>query len=125
MKGKFFGKLNGQSLMEYTIFVGIVIVSLLFMGSFLKRGVQSVVKLTADQLAPQNEAEESAEETEAHLEESYSSSRAEGRKRVEEINPGTEHGWIMYRYGVDARPWRTTTYSNVVMNLGYTNQIAF
>jgi hypothetical protein len=44
---------RGQSIIEYTIMIGIVTLVLFFMGTGIKRGVQSLVKVTADQVGNQ------------------------------------------------------------------------
>jgi len=49
---------RGQTILEYTIIVGIVTVVLFYMGTAVKRGVQSLVKVTADQVGNQQEADQ-------------------------------------------------------------------
>ena len=49
---------RGQSMIEYTIIVGIVTVVLYYMGTGIKRGVQSMVKATADQVGNQQNADQ-------------------------------------------------------------------
>ena len=48
----------GQSIMEYILLIGIVTVALTFMGPLFKRGLQSVVKVTADQIGDQRNADQ-------------------------------------------------------------------
>lgn len=45
--------MNGQSIIEYILLVGIVTLVLIYMGTDFKRGIQSVVKVTADQMGTQ------------------------------------------------------------------------
>jgi len=52
--------IKAQSLLEYAVLIGIVAGVVMAMGPYLKRGVQSIVKVTADQLAPQNLADQSS-----------------------------------------------------------------
>jgi len=114
---------NAQSLLEYALLAGIVTVAFLTMGVFMRRGIQSVVKVTADQLAPQNMAEKEDDITKAHLEESYTATRGRAEKLIREVNPATVTGSIEYRYAVDGTMrWETDTKSNTTMNMGYTNQ---
>ena len=54
-------KRSGQSILEYIILVGIVGVTLFYMGMAIKRGAQSMVKVTADQIANQQDADQSFE----------------------------------------------------------------
>ena len=51
--------LRGQSILEYIILIGIVGVALFYMGMALKRGAQSMVKVTADQIGSQKDADQS------------------------------------------------------------------
>ena len=58
---------NGQSAMEYILLVGIVTTALMIMGTDLKRGIQSVVKVTADQVGNQQNADQDF----SHVQEGY------------------------------------------------------
>ena len=49
---------RGQTILEYTIIVGIVAVVLSYMGVTIKRGLQSLVKVTADQVGNQQNADQ-------------------------------------------------------------------
>ena len=49
---------RGQSILEYTMIIGILTVVLFYMGTGIKRGVQSIVKVTADQVGNQQEADQ-------------------------------------------------------------------
>ena len=49
---------RGQTILEYTIIVGIVTMVLFYMGTAVKRGVQSLVKVTADQVGNQQNADQ-------------------------------------------------------------------
>jgi Flp pilus assembly pilin Flp len=49
---------RGQTILEYTIIVGIVTVVLFYMGTSIKRGVQSLVKVTADQVGNQQNSDQ-------------------------------------------------------------------
>ena len=49
---------RGQSLLEYTILIGIVTISLFYMGTGIKRGLQSLVKVSADQIGNQQNADQ-------------------------------------------------------------------
>ncbi len=44
---------SGQTIIEYVLLIGIVTLALFYMGVDFKRGVQSVVKITADQMGNQ------------------------------------------------------------------------
>jgi hypothetical protein len=49
---------RGQSILEYTMIVAILTVVLFYMGTSIKRGVQSLVKITADQVGNQQSADQ-------------------------------------------------------------------
>ena len=49
---------RGQTILEYTIIVGIVTVALYYMGTSIKRGMQSLVKVTADQVGNQQNSDQ-------------------------------------------------------------------
>ena len=53
----------GQTILEYTIIVGIVTVVLYYMGTGIKRGVQSLVKVTADQMGNQQNSDQDFNDT--------------------------------------------------------------
>lgn len=44
---------RGQTVLEYGMLIGIVTIALIYMSTDLKRGVQNVVKITADQMGAQ------------------------------------------------------------------------
>ena len=50
--------IKGQTIIEYIITIGIVITALYAMGPALKRGSQSLIRATSDQLATQQNAEQ-------------------------------------------------------------------
>ncbi|MBF0490973.1 MAG: hypothetical protein HQL15_10285 [Candidatus Omnitrophica bacterium] len=49
---------HAQSVLEYLLLIGIVTMVLIYMGTDFKRGIQSVVKVTADQMGNQTGAEQ-------------------------------------------------------------------
>jgi len=49
---------NGQSIIEYVLLVGIATMALMYMGTDFKRGVQSVFKVTVDQLGNQADSDQ-------------------------------------------------------------------
>jgi len=62
-KGKKMLARRGQTILEYTIIVGIVTVVLFYMGTGIKRGVQSLVKVTADQVGNQQNSDQDFNDT--------------------------------------------------------------
>ncbi len=49
---------RGQTILEYTLIAGIITAVLYYMGTGIKRGVQSMVKVAADQVGNQQEADQ-------------------------------------------------------------------
>ena len=49
---------RGQSILEYTMIIGIVTLVLYYMGTGIKRGVQSMVKVAADQVGNQQNSDQ-------------------------------------------------------------------
>ncbi len=49
---------RGQTVVEYIVLIGIITVALFYMGPLFKRGVQSLVKVTSDQIGGQQNAEQ-------------------------------------------------------------------
>jgi len=48
-------KNSGQNLMEYGLILGVVAIALLTMQTYFKRGIQSVIKVVADDYGPQGD----------------------------------------------------------------------
>ncbi len=48
---------NGQTLVEYVILISIVAAAFVAMSPYMKRGIQAVIKVTSDQLAPQKNSD--------------------------------------------------------------------
>ena len=102
---------RAQSLIEYTLIIGIVVIIIFAMNPIMKRGIQGMVKVVADQIGNQNASEQTFNsDTEGYLMNSYTDSRVNMDKRTQD-----RLGVITYEYG-DA----TNTDSNVMMNLGFT-----
>ena len=110
-------KLKGQTLIEYTMIVAVSAMTIMAMSVLMKRGIQSVVKVVADQLAYQNEAEEDYKEGSGYLINAYAVMRAH---QDSEIDASGEH--IKYWYG-DAlgggSNYTTQTSSETLVNLGF------
>ncbi len=110
-------KNNAQVTLEYVVLISIVAGVIVVMTVFLKRGIQAVVKVTADQIGLQNEAEQKKEETKGYLVNSYTAMRQHQEKEVVEY-PGSSATVLEYRYN-DRTATRTTTFTN----LGVRNKV--
>ena len=75
---------KGQSILEYTIVLGVIVIVMSAMGPMIKRGTQSLIKVVADQVGAQQNAEQKFDES-GHLEASYASTRT----------PRTNKPWIL------------------------------
>ncbi len=49
---------SGQTVVEYIVLIGIITAALIVMGPLFKRGVQSLVKVTSDQIGDQQNADQ-------------------------------------------------------------------
>lgn len=77
---------RGQTILEYTIIVGIVTVVLFYMGTGIKRGMQSLVKVTADQVGNQQNADQDFNDTrEGYMEASNSATQEIKNKQVTQL----------------------------------------
>jgi hypothetical protein len=110
---------RGQSIVEYTMIVTIVVVLLYFMGTSIKRGVQSLVKVTADQVGNQQEADQDFNDTQqGYMLVSNTESQLNRNKEVIETDI-----WVCgTRYYSTNTNYNETTYSvsNSITNGGFT-----
>jgi len=51
-------KNNSQGILEYAVVLGVVIVALVAMSLYFRRGIQAVIKVAADEAGSQKDAEE-------------------------------------------------------------------
>ena len=72
---RFRKKISGQSLLEYVLIVGAVSLIFVAMGPSMRRGIQSIVKVTSDELAVQNQADQTYDPNAGYLVESFSSTK--------------------------------------------------
>jgi hypothetical protein len=103
---------DAQSLLEYILLIGIITTSLLAMGTLLKRGIQGIVKITADQIGNQQNAEQKITPTSGYLIEAYTSTQSNIKKNTRELN-----GAVDYIFDD-----RVDTFSNSLVNLGFFNK---
>lgn len=125
---------TGQTAMEYIIFISVATTALFYMGPAMKRGLQGLVKVTADQIGNQQNADQDVDkpigsgvrnpnvnellsettpiEYSGYLVESNSSAQASSNKAVRERGYGSS---------VDVYE-RTHTIGNAVTDLGFTKQ---
>ena len=103
---------RAQSMLEYLILIGVVTVVLVALGPLFKRGIQAVVRLTADQLQTQANAEQKVTPTSGYLIYQYSTSQADNLKEKLEFLGDTI-------YNTNSQE---TVESNSLANLGFTNR---
>lgn len=80
---------RGQSIVEYTIIVGIVTMVIFYMGTTIKRGAQSLIKVTADQVGNQQNSDQDFNDIRQGYTEASVSSAQQTNNRVV-----TEAGYI-------------------------------
>ena len=102
---------KGQSILEYTIVLGVIVIIMFTMGPMLKRGTQSLIKLVADQVGVQKNADQRFDDS-GHLEASYAAARGSMDKQTLDFVGST----------TDVFNDLTSTQSNALINLGFTEQ---
>ena len=102
---------RGQTFIEYTLLIGVFVVVLVAMTPMVRRVIQSMVKLVADQVGNQVNAEQHLGQS-GYLVSSYSDIKADTRTRTKETSGIVEYIYndIIYT-GVQAST-----------NLGYSQQ---
>ena len=110
---------RGQSMLEYTIIVGIITVVLYYMGTSIKRGVQSLVKVTADQVGDQQNADQDfTDYQQGYLVSSNSMTQASKGKQVSELGSILSGGVVTYA-GNTAYSESSYTMTNTLTNGGF------
>src|SRR5580658_151514 len=88
---------RGQSILEYTIIVGIVTVVLYYMGTSIKRGMQSLVKVTADQVGNQaNSDQDFTDYQQGYMTSSNTLSQENKAKQIQELGYVPVSGTAIY-----------------------------
>ena len=105
-------------MIEYTIVIGIIIIVMFAMTPLIKRGTQCMIKVVADQIGNQKNADQTAfqgtgntlSNTEGYLKSSYTSAR-----NIQDQETQETAGSMTFIHGD-----RIDTFSNVLLNLGFT-----
>jgi len=119
MKPKAFYPCRGQSVIEYTMLVGIISVVLFYMGTNIKRGVQSLVKVTADQVGNQQNSDQNFNDAQSgYMESSNSSSHTINNRQVAEIGYIASSGNAVYIANTTYNNY-TDTETTAVTNGGF------
>ena len=111
---------RGQSILEYTIIVGIVTVVLYYMGTGIKRGVQSLVKVTADQVGNQQNSDQDFNDTrQGYMQGSNSTTQEANNKQTTELGyiPASGNAVEITNIFVNES---TDTMTNTITNGGFT-----
>jgi hypothetical protein len=75
---------KGQTVVEYLILIGIMMMGLIYMSTDLKRGVQSVIKVTADQIGNQSNSDQDYNNPQGYLLNSISKTSENHQKTLAE-----------------------------------------
>jgi uncharacterized protein (UPF0333 family) len=102
---------KAQSVLEYTIIIGIIVIVLFVMNPLMKRGIQGMIKVVADQIGTQQNSDQQFDES-GHLESSYVATRTSLDKQTRDFVGETN-----YTYG-DV----TYTDTETFINLGFTEE---
>ena len=101
---------KAQTIVEYTLIVGVLVGLLVAMTPLMRRGIQGMVKTVADQVGNQQNAEQIGGDS-GHLDDAHTTVHFDQERRVREYL-----GTTTYDYVTD----RTETQSVVFSNLGFT-----
>lgn len=75
---------RGQSIVEYTTVISAVLLIIFAMGPLIKRSSQGMIKMVADQIGLQNNAEQKFDDR-GHLHRSYAATRGRTDKRTVDV----------------------------------------
>ena len=103
---------DGQTFVEYGLLLGIVVSVLIAVSPMVRRATQGMVKLVSDQIGNQVNAEQDGG-SQGYLEDSYTLSQVDARKRTIEYLGETE-------FIFDGT--QTKTISTATTNLGFTKR---
>jgi len=106
---------KGQIFLEYTMVITVIILVLFAMNTMIKRGIQGMIKVVADQIGHQVNAEQPNDER-GLLENSYMSTRAIYDKTTSQT-PGVGVATIVYTYADEV-----FMDQNATVNLGFTEE---
>ena len=98
---------KAQSLVEYSMVLGIVVAVLVVMQPLIKRSTQGMIKLAADQIGIQNQSDQPFDYS-SYLQNSYSTTRSTLFSNKVEYNTVSNYDYSDVM----------ETYSNQFMNLG-------
>ena len=106
---------RAQSMLEYTLVVGLVVVLVFAMSTMIKRSLQGMIRVTADQIGVQANSDQFIPLNDAsvgHLDQAYVAMRADMNKTTKEFVGNTS-----YVFGDS-----TETQSTTLLNLGFTEE---
>ena len=106
---------RAQTLLEYVIIIGIVTLVLMAMAPRMKRGIQAIIKVTADQMAVQEDSDQTADREAGHLVRSYTNTDSFTQTQIIQ----REGNVTQYIYGPDD----AVTKASSRINLGFTNSV--
>ena len=104
-------RIQGQSLLEYVSLVGIAVIVLITMSTFMRRGIQGMVRTVSDQIGDQQGAEQRFDDT-GHLINAVTVTRSTIDKQTRE-----RVGVVNYIFS-DSTQTQTTTF----LNAGFTRR---
>jgi len=110
---------RGQSILEYTIIVGIVVVVLSYMGTGIKRGMQSLVKVTADQVGNQQNADQDFNDAQAgYMNASYTQTQSNINGQTMQLGYTPASGNAVFLMNTTFNE-STDTITNTITNGGF------
>jgi len=105
---------RAQTLLEYVIIIGIVTLVLMAMAPRMKRGIQAIIKVTADQMAIQEDSDQTADREAGHMVKSDTDTISNMQTISRQLGPNV----IKYFYKD-----KVVTEASSRINLGFTNSV--
>ena len=101
--------IKAQSLMEYTIVIGIIITVMFAMSAQIKRGTQGMIKVVADQIGNQKNADQKFVEEDGFMREAHLTTKAQTEQTTRD-----KDGRVTYYFND-----RTETETYTASSLGF------
>jgi hypothetical protein len=102
---------KAQSISEYVVFIGIVTIALLGMQVYMKRGIQAVIKTSADEVGNQQDAEEIDPNKGTKMNSTFHQvvTGAGAKEATESLPKGVSRRVIVYEGGSQTSDFATTS----------------
>jgi len=119
MKHNALSSRRAQSVLEYTMLVGIITIVLFYIGTGIKRGMQSLVKVTADQVGNQQNSDQDFNDVlTGYMGSSVANIQESNNRQVVEVGYIVADGNAVYIANTTFNNYTDTT-TNSITNAGF------